>query len=150
MPKASFGTFSLEAPAGWTLSSVILMGPVENPPGGSGTADLPKPARRNLIVTMERVGESDTAEGYLRRRLGGEEGGAGPRLSGVESLSLAGGREAKLVEQVVLSPDGDRVRQLQMVFIKDGIAHTATASHADGVAFEGVRAEFRQLLLSFA
>ena len=45
--------------------------------------------------------------------------------------------------------NGERVRQMQLVVIKKGIAHTTIATHLDGLSFENVRKEFRDMLLSF-
>ncbi len=44
---------------------------------------------------------------------------------------------------------GERVRQMQLVVIKNGVAHTTIATHLDGISFENVREEFRAMLLSF-
>jgi len=41
------------------------------------------------------------------------------------------------------------VRQMQLVSVKGGVAHTLIASHLDGNAFQAVRATFRNMLLSF-
>ncbi len=38
---------------------------------------------------------------------------------------------------------------MQLVAIKNGLAHTLIASHLDGHPFEQMRGQFREILLSF-
>lgn len=147
MPKVDFGTFSMEAPADWTLSTIGLAGPVEATSSGDDVLSY----QRNLVVTMEQVPPEDTARGYVERtRNSLSAAGILHEVGEPETVQLARGGEAVLIEQVVVVQDGHRVRQLQLVFLKGGLAHTATASHRDGQAFEQVRAEFREMLLSFS
>jgi hypothetical protein len=152
MTRVQFGTFSLEAPQGWTLSSVILAGPVDESPGkGMLTTKAVRAFQRNLITTMERVAEKETPASYVKQQLDGlrEAGVSRQEARPPEPVKLASGHEGLLTEQIILGAGGERVRQLQLVVIKDGIAHTSIASHLDGAAFEGAREEFRRLLLSF-
>ncbi len=153
MPQVRFGTFSMEAPDSWTLSSVILAGPPEAPPvQGMLTTKAVRPFQRNLIVTMEQVGPNETAESYVQRQLSGlkEAGVIRQEAAPPEKVALSSGPEAVLTEQIIVAHGGERVRQMQVVFVKDSIAHTAIASHLDGASFERVRAEFRSMLLSFS
>jgi hypothetical protein len=143
----------MEAPSTWTLSSVILAGPVEASPPGQGmlTTKAVKPFQRTLVCTMERVDASETADGFLRRQVKAmkEAGVARQEAAPPEKVRLGSGHEGLVVEQIVTNPGGERIRQMQLVFIKDGIAHVAVASHLDGASFEAVRQEFRSMLLSF-
>ncbi|CAN0586422.1 unnamed protein product, partial [Laminaria digitata] len=50
---------------------------------------------------------------------------------------------------IIQGAGGERVRQMQLVVIKNGIAHTTIASHLDGASFERARKEFRAMLVSF-
>lgn len=152
MPKVSFGTFALEAPNDWTLSSIILAGPVEDLPGeGMLTTKTVKPFQRNLFITMEKVTPQETLESYLQRQVEGlKAAGVSRELVGEpERVALSSGQDGVVVEQVILGPGGERMRQMQLVFIKNAIAHTAIATHLDGASFERVREEFRSLLMSF-
>lgn len=153
MTKVSFGTFEMEAPEGWSLSSIVLAGPVEPPErkGLFGTRAV-RPFQRNVIVTMERVDPKETAESYVARQLAGlkEAGVSREEARPPERVTLASGVDGMLTEQVILGHGDERVRQMQLVFIKDEIAHAAIASHLDGSSFEGVRDEFRSMLLSFS
>lgn len=153
MPRVSFGTFSMEAPSDWTLSSIVLGGPVEEPPGkGMPTTKAVKPFQRNLVVTLERVGAGDTAEAYVKRQADGLKAAGFPRqeMAPPRSVALANGEDGVIVEQVIVGQGGERVRQMQLVYIRDGIAHTAIASHLDGPSFERAREEFEAMLTSFA
>jgi hypothetical protein len=152
MPRVSFGTFSLEAPDTWTLNSVILAGPVEDTPSmGMLTTKAVQPFQRNLITTLEQVGPQETLESYVKRQVDGLKEAGVPRqeVKKPEKVSLASGEAGLITEQVIQGGDGSRVRQMQLVVFKNGVAHTTIASHLDGPAFEAVRQEFRQMLLSF-
>ena len=152
MPRVKFGTFSLEAPDDWTLNSVILAGPVDDSPQqGMLTTKAVQPFQRNLITTLEQVGPNETLEGYVQRQIDGLREAGVPRQEGrpPEKVNLEGGQEGLLTEQIIQGPDGERVRQMQLVVIKKGAAHTTIASHLDGASFERVREEFRKMLLSF-
>lgn len=152
MPKVSFGTFSMEAPTDWTLSSIVLAGPMDESPGqGMLTTKAVKPFQRNMIVSMERVAPSETPQSYVQRQVEGlkQAGVHRQEAAPAEVVTLSSGAEGLLVEQII-SQGGERMRQLQLVFIKDHIAHTAIGTHLDGASFERVRDEFRGMLLSFA
>jgi len=149
MPSVTIGPFTLDAPPEWTLSTVILAGPVEDSAGDSLTADA-TPFQMNLVATMERVDDEVTAEDYVDRQV------AGLRSVGVsrrgakeaETVQLSDG-EGLLTEQVIKGQTGERVRQMQLVAIKHGVAYTLICSHLDGPLFENSRATFRRMLLSF-
>jgi hypothetical protein len=142
----------LEAPPDWTLSTVILAGPVEDQPLAKGmlTTKVVKPFQRNLVATVEQVAPDVTAESYVDRQIKGlrEAGVARDEVGEREEIQLAGGHRGLVTEQVILGGTGERVRQMQLVTIKGGIAHTVIASHLDGAPFEAVRSEFRKMLLS--
>lgn len=151
MPRVNFGTYSLEAPETWTLSSVILAGPVDEAPArGMVSTKAVRPFQRNLITTMERVTAKETCESYLQKQLDGLREAGIQRIEGKPAEKVTvGGVPGLLTEQIIPGPGGERVRQMQLIAIKDGIAHVAIASHLDGVPFESARAEFRHMLLSF-
>lgn len=152
MTRVQFGTFSLDAPGEWTLSSVILAGPVEEAPGqGMLTTKAVQPFQRNLITTLEQVDDKETPEKYVERQIAGLREAQVPReqIGDAEKVQLPGGHPGLLVEQVIVGAGGERVRQMQLVCIKAGIAYTVIASHLDGASFEKVRNEFRNMLLSF-
>lgn len=139
----NFGSFRMEAPPDWTLSSIALVGPLGD--------SAPNAFQRNLFVNMERVGPGDTPETHLEHQIAALAAAGIERaeVSPPESLSLADGRPAVLYEQILMGQGGERVRQMQLIFVKDGIAHTAIASELDGSSFDSVRDELRTMLLSF-
>src|SRR5262245_31403878 len=149
MPRATFSTFSLEAPPDWTLSTIILAGPIEEQPLAKGmlSTRVVKPFQRNLVATMEQVAPDVTPESYVERQIKGlrEAGVAWEEVGERESVLLEGGLEGLVTEQVILGASGERVRQMQLAVIKDGVAHTLIASHLDGAPFEAVRSEFRKM-----
>lgn len=152
MPRVKFGTFSLEAPNSWTLNSVILAGPVDDAPGqGMLTTKAVQPFQRNLITTLEQVSDKETPETYVKRQIDGLREAQVQRTEGrpPEQVTLKSGAKGLLTEQVIAGQGGERVRQMQLVVIKNNVAHCAIASHLDGASFEKVRDEFRNMLLSF-
>lgn len=154
MARVTFGTFSLDPPPEWTLSSIILSGPVEAQllPEGILSTRVVRPFQRNLIATMEQVGPDVTAESYVDRQIKGLRDAGVPReeVAEQEDIELAGGDKGLITEQVIVGANGERVRQMQLVVIKQGIAHILIASHLDGTPFEAVRTEFRKMLESFS
>lgn len=153
MPRVKFGPFSIEAPRDWTLNSVILAGPVDDQPGqGMLTTKAVQPFQRNLITTLEQVDPKETLEGYVNKQIEGlKEAGVGRKeAKAPERVKLEGGVDGLITEQIITGAGGERVRQMQLVAIKEGVAYTCIASHLDGASFEKVREEFRQMLTSFA
>jgi hypothetical protein len=151
MPRVTLGPVSLEAPDDWTLSTVILAGPLDKNGLQEGERSSGK-FQRNFVVTTEQVPADTDLEDYVRRQEEGlVEAGVETTLIGEpEDVSLAGGRAwGRLDERVIVGSDGQLVRQMQLVTLKSGIAFTMIASHLDGPPFERVRREFRDLLLSF-
>jgi len=152
MPRVTFGTFSVEAPSDWTLSTVALLGPVEDQPLAKGmlTTRVATPFRRNLVATMEQINPGETAESYANRQMEALRAAHMVReeVGEPEIVQLAGGIEGLVTERIIAVPSGELVRQMQLVTIKEGIAHTIIASHHDGASFEAVRSEFRTMLLS--
>lgn len=153
MARVTLGSFSLEASSEWTLSTVILAGPVDDVGAGQGmpTTKVVRPFQRNLVATMEQVGPSVTVEGYVNRQIEGLKQAGVSRQEGAppEKVKLGRGDVGLLTEQIILGQSGERVRQMQLACIKEGVAHTIIASHLDGAAFEGARKSFREMLLSF-
>jgi hypothetical protein len=154
MPRLSIGPLSIEVPDLWTLSTVILAGPVTDQQPSTGMLRTPavRPFQRNLVASMERVGPGVTAESYVRRQIEGLRAAEVARQEArePEKVKLSGGLEGLITEQVILGAGGERVRQMQLVSIKDGVAYTLITSHLDGTPFEAVRQEFREMLLSFS
>ena len=116
------------------------------------TTKAVKPFQRNLIITMERVGAKDTPEAYVKRQIDGlkQAGVQRQDAASPETVALSNGQSGLITEQIIVGHGGERIRQMQLVFIKDSIAHTAIASHLDGKAFEAAREELRGMLESFS
>ncbi|MBI2377180.1 MAG: hypothetical protein HYV07_24480 [Deltaproteobacteria bacterium] len=154
MARLNLGTFSIEASDQWTLSTMILAGPVEEPNDKLKlkTAKPPKPFQQNIIVTMEQVKNDETPESYVKRQIQGlvEANVRRKETASPENVELAGGQKGYLTEQSVTAPGGEQVRQLQLVTIKKGVAFTLIASNLDGPAFDASRTAFRKILTSFA
>jgi hypothetical protein len=153
MPNVTVGPFSIEAPKDWTLKTVILAGPVASPQ----SEDVPwlkpvGPFQQNLVVTMEQVGDAETAESYVHRQTEDltKAGVNWRRVKAPERVTLRSELEGSLTEQVMVGPDGLLVRQMQLVSINAGVAYTLILTHLDGPPFEGAREGFKNILLSFA
>ena len=118
---------------------------------GMLTAKKSKPFNQNLIATMEQVDPNETAESYVQRQLEGliQAGVQRKETAKPEAVTLENGQEALLTERSVIGPGGERVRQLQLVAIKNGVAHTLIASNLDGPTYDKCKAQFRQMLTSF-
>lgn len=154
MPRIQLGSISIEVEDGWSVSTAILAGPLDDQKVGAGmpTTKVVRPFQRNIVVTTEQVEPSMTLEGYVKRQV------EGLRAAGVtrqdagkpEKVKLPNGAEGLLTEQIITGGQGERVRQLQLVTIKGDQAQTVIASHLDGASFEAARKSFRQMLLSFS
>ena len=150
----TFGPFSLDPPPGWTLSTIVLAGPADDTPPAPGLRAM-KTARtfqRNIVVTMEQVAEGETPQAYVDRQLDGLRRAGVKRWETYdpEPVKLAAGSlDGLLTQHVIEGSDGERVHQMQLVCIRDGLAYTLIASHLDGPPFQKAREEFRQILLSF-
>jgi hypothetical protein len=160
MSRVTIGPISIEASSSWTLSTVILAGPVwQSPRGGMlRAAQTAKPFQSNIVVTFEEVEPSETLDSYVRRQREGLKAAGVVRrdVASPEKVKLVGGSDGILVEQEVESPTGEVIQQMQLVTIKalpslnKGLAHTLIASHLQGSPFEEARQEFRKMLLSFS
>jgi hypothetical protein len=154
MPRVTFGTFALDAPGDWKLSTLILVGPVDETPAGQGLMSVKgaRPFQQNLVATMEQVDAKETPDSYVKKQIEGlrKAGVQRQEAAPPEKVKLKSGGEGLVTEQIVVGPGGERVRQLQLVSIKNQVAHTLIASHLDGVSFAAVRQSFRDMLLSFA
>lgn len=153
MPRISLANaFSIDAPGDWTLSTLILSGPVEEAKSsGMLTTKAVRPFQQNLIATMEQVDQKETPKSYVDKQLEGLRKAGVQRQQGAppEDVKLADGSSGLLTEQIVVGPGGERVRQLQLVSIKRGVAFTLIASQLDGAPYEKSKKGFREMLLSF-
>jgi hypothetical protein len=152
MPRVTFGGFSIEPPEGWSLTTVILAAPVQpqDPP-----EEAPAPGRTfqpNLVMVFEQVTEDITASSYFERQVTDlRKAGVGRREVGhPETVSLPGGAQGLLTEQVVLGPSGERARQMQLISVKNGVAATLIGSTLDGPQFEAFRDQLRRMLTSLS
>lgn len=153
MPRINFGSFSLDAPSSWSLTTIILQGPAVEDDMSKGmlTAKKSKPFNQNLIATMEPVSDSETAESYVKRQTEGliQAGVQRTETAKPETVKLSSGLEGLITERSVIGPGGERVRQLQLVTIKNGVAHTLIASNIDGLTYDKHKAQFKEMLSSF-
>lgn len=151
MPYVQFGTFSLDVLPDWTLSTVILAGPVEEDSADDPMLiNAPTPFQSNIIITLEQVKGDEIPESYLNRQLDGlrQANVNFQQMAPPERVKLENGLDGILSEQVIVGAGGEWVRQLQLMFIKDGVAYTAIASQLEGPPFEKMRDRFRAMLLS--
>src|SRR4051794_23719124 len=129
MDRLTFPGISLEVPSGWSLATLILAGPeeepVEEPDTDSQvlTAKPSQPYKSNIVVAMERI-SGETAESYLRKQQEGLLRAAVSRRDAAapEKVTLSDGRDGLLQEQVLTGLEGVWVRQLQLMTFKDGVA----------------------------
>jgi hypothetical protein len=146
--EIDLGSFALKAPPQWQIASLILVGPPDAP--GAGGPGVQGNFQQNLVVVSERIEGNETLQAYVQKQTGKlQEQGALHRPPGpLEKVTLSGGREAVIFEHVVLGPSGEKVRQMQLISLKDGMLHAMIASHLDGLPFESRRDEFRGMLTS--
>jgi len=153
MSHIHFGPFALDVPSDWTLSTLILAGPVSEAVSDPQlrSPKAPRPFQQNLVATMEQVDPDVTPESYVQRQIEGlrQAGVTRHEAKPPEKVQLKSGLEGLLTEQVMIGGDGSWVRQMQLVTFKGSIAHTLIASHLDGPLFEQAREQFRAILLSF-
>ncbi len=143
--EVGFGPFSFRVPEDWTLTSVVLSGPVEV--AGDTDAGV---YQQTLMTTAEAVAPDETATRFVERQNAALAATGGLQTVGPdESVSLGASLTGVLSERIVAGLGGGNVRQMQLVYIKDGVAVTAIASQIDGPAFEAARRQFRSILLSF-
>ena len=118
---------------------------------GMLTAKKSKPFNQNLIATMEPVADSETAESYVKRQTEGliQAGVQRTETAKPETIKLSSGLEGLITERSVVGPGGERVRQLQLVTIKNNVAHTLIASNIDGLSYDKHKAQFKEMLASF-
>ncbi len=153
MDRVRVGAASLAFPDRWTLSTMIFAGPTDHPHQQDANPDGEiRPFQQNLIATFERVDADTRAEDYVDRQQQGlrEAGVDSGLVGGIRNVDLDSGGEGVMIEQVVIAPTGEYVRQLQLVTVKESLAATVIVSHLDGEPFEAARAEFEAILLSFA
>ncbi|HJL40878.1 MAG TPA: hypothetical protein RMG48_06205 [Myxococcales bacterium LLY-WYZ-16_1] len=147
MPRSQFGPFSLDLPGGYGLSNVFVNAPDPSGTGATGSAFAP-----NVVVSTESVPENTTPRAVwdAQRQLLQQAGVPSSAFDEPREVTLQDGTGALLGEQVVTSPAQDRIRQLQLCVVRDGISHLVVASHLDGAPFDRRRDEFTRVLLSFA
>lgn len=153
MTRADFGSFSLDAPSGWSLTTVILSGPQQEDDIGKGMlmAKKSRAFQQNIIATMEAVSNSETPQSYVKRQLEGllQAGVQRKETAKPETVPMNDGQEGLLTEQSVMGPGGERIRQLQLVTIKKGVAHTLIASNLDGISYDKAKAGLKTMITSF-
>src|SRR5438067_4658867 len=134
MPRLALGGFSIEPPKDWSLTTVILAGPPQPQDAPTEMSDSGKTFQPNLVMTFEQVPAEVTASIYFERQVSDlRKAGVGRRDVGrPETVALPGGAEGLLTEQLVLGMTGERVRQMQLISIKSGVATTIIASDMDG------------------
>jgi hypothetical protein len=140
--QLTVGGFSLPTPADWQIASIILVGPPDTAAPGT-------PAfQQNIVVVSEPVAADETVESYVQKQTAKlkEQKALHASPGQLEKVSLPGGRAAAMFEHVVLGPNGEKVRQLQLVSIHEGRMHALIASHLDGPRFAAQRPALRQIL----
>jgi hypothetical protein len=142
------GKFALSTPQNWQIASIILVGP----PDAAADAAAGQAFQQNVVVVSEPVAAEETAETYVQKQTGKlkEQKALYAAPGQLEKVALGGGRSAALFEHVVLGPNGERVRQMQVVSLHAGRMHALIASHLDGPRFAAHRSAFRQMLTSAA
>lgn len=151
MSHINIGNISMNLEDGWTIATVIFAGPVET---NIGNPLLPMNTQQtqfqqNIVVTAEPVPENMTTEKYLGlQRDGLRKAGVDFEVSKPEIVKLDNETDGLLVEQVVMGPSGESVRQMQLICILDKFAFTCIASNLDGDPFDNARARYRNMLLS--
>jgi hypothetical protein len=151
--RTTIGPFSLDAPKGWGLKTVVFSGAVEaNPTEGMLVAKQPVLFEQNLVITVERVRLGETAKAYLARQQEKlkKQNVQRTEVVPVAEVALKNGGKGVLGEYTLAGgPSGERLRQLQLVTIKKDLACTLIATHLDGPVFEDARDEMRAFMLSF-
>jgi hypothetical protein len=153
-PRLNIAGLSFEPPEGWRMNTLVMTAAPEAPPAPAMRAAVkaPEPFLRSVVVNLEPVAEGVSATAHaqaLRRRLA--DAGLDVRpVSGPEVRDVAGGVPAVFSEHTLAGPEGERLRQLQAVFVKGQVAVQAVATHLDGPLFEGARDELTKLLASFS
>lgn len=143
------GMFSIKTPANWQLASLIMVGPPPDP------ADLKSPGvtgafQQNAVVVSEMVEDSETLESYAQKQAQRlkEQGVTHKPAGGLQKFTLSDGAAAVIAEHVVTGPNGEKVRQMQLITRHGKMIHTVIASHLDGMLFETCRDAFRSMLES--
>jgi hypothetical protein len=138
------GSFSLPTPMDWQIASIILVGP----PDAAADAAAGQAFQQNIVVVSEPVTPEETAESYVQKQTAKlkEQKALYAAPGQLEKVALGGGRTAVLFEHVVLGPNGERVRQMQVVSLHDNRMHALIASHLDGPRFAAHRAALKQIL----
>jgi len=151
MQKFISNVFSIDMPDGWTLSTLIFAGPVDEKTDdalvGIGSA---KPFQKNLVITLEAIAADVTLEDYLKRQRDGlikAEVDWQPDQE-PETVQLADGSVAILSEHTMMGQGGALIRQIQLMRFKSGVAYTFIASDLEGYPFDLARDDFRKILLS--
>lgn len=153
MPRVHYGSISVDVSPDWSLSTVVLLGPVLQ------TTDTPlliqsqaqQAFQHNIVATVEKIGADETLINYVQRQLQGfrQAGVNRQELVAPEDVRLSNSCDGMLWEHMVSGPTGQLVGQIQLVSIKDGFAYTVIASCLYGPSYKKERENLRQILLSF-
>lgn len=140
------GKFQLQTPADWQIASIILVGP----PDEAAPAAEEQNFQQNIVIVSEAVAADETADSYVKKQTAKlkEQKALFAAPGQLETVKLSQNREGVLFEHVVLGPNGERVRQMQLVSSHQGRMHALIASHLDGPRFAAQRAALRQILTS--
>ncbi|RYF05578.1 MAG: DUF1795 domain-containing protein, partial [Deltaproteobacteria bacterium] len=132
-------------PMDWQIASIIMVGP---PDEAAGQVPGAQNFQQNIVVVSERIPEEETAETYVQKQTAKlkEQKALYAAPGQLEKISVAGSRPAVLFEHVVLGPNGERVRQMQVVSLHAGRMHALIASHLDGPRFAAHRNNLRKIL----
>jgi hypothetical protein len=132
---------------------MIFGGPAEaNPTGGMLVAKGGALFEQNLVVSIEPVSPGETAKQYAQRQMDRLKKANAQRTDAAPAVEvmLRNAEPGLLLEQTVPGgPNGERLRQMLLVTIKNDVAYTLIATHLDGEVFERSRETLRKFLLSF-
>jgi len=99
---------------------------------------------------MEEVEPSTTLESYVKRQIDGlKQAGVSRQDAGKpEKVKLTNGLDGLITEQIIVGGTGERVRQMQLVCMKDGVAnrHRLPPRRRN---LRAARKSFRAMLISF-
>jgi hypothetical protein len=147
-PSIQLNHFSLSTPDDWNIASLIMVGPAdeqEEAPGVPGGK-----FQQNVVVVSEEVEEGETLMKYVQKQTSKleQQNALHKKPQKMEQVDLGSGRESVLFEHVVKGPNGELVRQMQLLTLKERRLHALITSHLDGLPFETHKEKFRKMLLS--
>lgn len=134
--KARFPNFTLELDleGGWNVSTIILSGPEPKAGTLEGQSTGKHQFQPNIVIATEKVGPGETSESYTEKQRRGlkKVGVSRSEVALPVQVVLDNGTKGLICEQVLVGPNGEHVRQLQLVTIKNGVAYTFIASTLEG------------------